>query len=246
MENKLEFDNKKRYHYVLLGFAKFEDILKIMTENLKFYRIANMGPLHEKEIFYDVPGNMLSDSGIVISKQYENGKIRLKVRKISRLQGELKKPSKKFELGVLGKNEEPKDFSLQISSAIESAFNTKFTVDIDAFVRMTEPKIEVLVDANQYQIICGTGYRATMIFENATYRDIATNKKVSRLGVTLQLPSAEYEESRELLDLIDKQISSLARINLSRFEIAEQLLYSEPLDIEELEEQMNEDGEQEQ
>ena len=111
---------------------------------------------------------------------------------------------------------------------------------------MTEPKIEVLVDANQYQIICGTGYRATMIFENATYRDIATNKKVSRLGVTLQLPSAEYEESRELLDLIDKQISSLARINLSRFEIAEQLLYSEPLDLEELEEQMNEDGEQEQ
>lgn len=170
---------------------------------------------------------MLSDSGIVLSKLYEDGKVMFNVRKLSTLPGQLKRPSKKFILGELEVDEEPKDFSLSIASAIENSFNSTFTVDLDAFVKQTVAKIEITVDAVKYKIISGTGYRASILFENALYRDIKTNKKVSQQGVTLQLPLGEENEkcNQELLNVIDKKIEELAPSNLSRFEIAQRLLY---------------------
>ena len=226
MKTKIELENNVKYHYEILGFATFKDIMKKFEENFKFYRIANEGKVNAKEIVYDVPNNMLSNFGIVISKQYEDGKIMLKVRKLSSLKGAMKRPSKKFALGELGKDEEPKDFSLQITQAIENSFNTKFTVDLDAFVKETIPKIQIDIEATKYQLICGTGYRAYMLFENITYRDLKTNNKVMRPSVTLQLPNGnDIPENKEILDTIDKKISELALYNYSRFEIAKQLLY---------------------
>lgn len=233
--SKLEQEKIKRYHYVVIGFGEFKNILRKLDENLKFYRFENQGKTKVKEIIYDVPNNMLSDSGIVLSKLYEDGKVLFNVRKLSTLPGQLKRPSKKFILGELEVDEEPKDFSLNIASAIENSFNTAFTVDLDAFVKQTRPKIEILIDAQKYKIISGTGYRASILFEEAVYRDIKTNKKVSRTGVTLQLPMGEENEkcNNEILNIIDRKIEEIAPNNLSRFEIAKKLLYpQDSIDVE--------------
>lgn len=233
--SKLEQEKIKRYHYVVIGFGEFKNILRKLDENLKFYRFENQGKTKVKEIIYDVPNNMLSDSGIVLSKLYEDGKVLFNVRKLSTLPGQLKRPSKKFILGELEVDEEPKDFSLNIASAIENSFNTAFTVDLDAFVKQTRPKIEILIDAQKYKIIGGTGYRASILFEEAVYRDIKTNKKVSRTGVTLQLPMGEENEkcNNEILNIIDRKIEEIAPNNLSRFEIAKKLLYpQDSIDVE--------------
>ena len=226
-KSKLEQEKIKRYHFVIVGFGEFKNIIRKFDENLKFYRLENQGKTKAREIIYDVPNNMLSDSGIVLSKLYEDGKVMFNVRKLSTLPGQLKRPSKKFILGELEVDEEPKDFSLSIASAIENSFNSTFTVDLDAFVKQTVAKIEITVDAVKYKIISGTGYRASILFENALYRDIKTNKKVSQQGVTLQLPLGEENEkcNQELLNVIDKKIEELAPSNLSRFEIAQRLLY---------------------
>ena len=228
--SKLQFDNARRYHFVLLGFAEFKDIIKKLVSILKFYRLENQGKINSKEIIYDVDDDLLSDSGIVISKLLENGKVFLQVNKLSLLSGELKRASKTYNLGTIGKDEEPKDYSLQITQAIESAFTTQFTVDLDAFVKKTIPKIEVDIEATKYKIIGGSGYRAVMYFEEVIYQDIKTKKKISRPGVTLQLPADNSPENDEILKVIDRQINELALYNLSRFEIAKQLLYPKPIE----------------
>ena len=235
-QNKVEMQQNESYHYVLLGFSTFKDVLKKLGDTMKFYRFENEGKANAKEIIYDVPNNLLSDAGIVISKQFEDGKVLFNVRKISWLPGALKRPSKKFNLGEFQHDEEPKDFSLDISSAIEHSFLTPFTVDLDSIVRQTIPKIEIKINADKVKIIGGTGFRAYIIYENVTYRDIKTNKTVERDDVTLQLSTLEEfaEENKKLLDIIETKVCELGKFNASRFEIAQKLLY--PKDEEETEE----------
>ena len=235
VNDKLEQTNVQNYHYVMLGFADFKKIFKKLEGLLKFYRIENKGKEFAKEIIYDVPDNLLSDAGIVLSKRYETKRIFLNVRKISKLPGEMKRPSKKFILGELESDIEPRNYSLQISSAIENSFSTTFTVDLDSIVKQTIPKIEININSNKYHIIGGTGFRADFFYEIATYKDIKTGKKVDREGVTLQLSNnKEYEEeNKQILDLIDRQIKELALYNLSRFEIAQMLLYPKVVDDDE-------------
>lgn len=230
--SKLELENSREYHFVILGYNEFKDIYASLTSNLNFYRFQNKGKVETKEVIYDVPDNTLTDSGIVISILEENNKHTLKVRKISRLQGNLKRPPKTYVLGRVEKGEEPKDYSLQVSSAIDDAFTINFTTDIDDFVKKTVAKIEVDIEGTRYNIICGSGYRASILFENATYKDLKTGKKVSRAGVTLLLPREPRPESEELLKVIDRKVCELALYNYSRFEIASQLLYPKVSEVE--------------
>lgn len=221
----MEFENYKECHYVILGYAEFKDIYSKFVENLKFYRIASIGKTNSKEIIYDVPENTLTDAGIVISSVQESKKRYLRVKKISLLSGELKRPTKTFILGQLEEDEEPKDYSLQISQAIENSFTMQFTIDVDEVVKKIEPKIEIDIENSKYQLICGTGYRAELYYERAIYKDIESGRKVEREGVTLRLPQTPCKESDELLTMIDRKICELAPYNLTRFEIAKKLLY---------------------
>lgn len=233
ISGKIEMQKFQDYHYILLGFAKFKDVINKLQRYLKFYRIENQGKSTFKEIIYDAPDNILSDAGIVISKQYEEKRIFFEVRKISWLPGALKRPSRKFILGELQTDEEPKDFSLEISAAIENSFSTPFSTDLDSLVRQTFPKIEINIDSEKYMIIGGTGFRAAVIYENVKYKDIKTGKTEIRDDVTVRLfTNEEYqEENKKLFELINREIYELGQFNASRFEIAQKLLY--PKDEEE-------------
>ncbi len=225
LENKTEFENYRECHYVILGFSERKDILAKFVENLKFYRITSQGKSNTKEVIYDVPEKTLTEAGVIISIMKENDKRYLRVKKISLLVGDLKRPTKTYILGRVYDNEEAKDFSMQISQVISNSFTMKFTIDIDDVVKKTEPIIEVDIENTKYLMICGTGYRAQLFFEKATYKDLATGKKVDRDGLTLRLPTQPCKESDELLSMIEKKVCEIAPYNLTRFEIAEKLLY---------------------
>ena len=225
--NKPELEQTVTYHYVLLGFSSFKKVLEKIEGLLNFYRVEPAGKTSAKEVIYDVNGDVLSDAGIVLSKQFEDGKILFNIRKLSLLPGAMKKPSRKLILGELEADEEPKDFSKQISAAIENTFSTPLTMDLDSFIKRTFPKIEIKIVGNKYKIIGGTGFRGLFVHEFATYRDIKTNKKVEREGVVLQLNTLpEYEkENAQFLDFIEREVKELGPYNASRFEIAQKLLY---------------------
>lgn len=229
---KLEMQNTQSYHFVFVGFADFNKVFKLLVANLPYYRFAGKGKSTEKEIFYDVPDELLSNSGLILSKWFDNGNVYFHIRRLARDLDGTKRPSKKFLFGSCEAEDEPKDYSLQLAQAIEHSFTSPFSVDLDSIVKQTKPKFETIIESTKYEIICGTGYRANMEYENALYRDIKTGKKVSRLGITFNFPVEEREETQEILDIIDRKVKGLAVNDLSRFEIAEQLLYTE---FEELE-----------
>lgn len=228
MKEKLEAEVIRKVHYYYIG-KNYKKVIKKLDQNLNYYRLEDQGKFDGKEIVYDVKSNMLSNAGLVLSKQYEGDEATFKVRKISTLPGEFKRPSKKFQLGRADDSETPRDYALQIANAIGDSFSSAFTVDLVSVVRQTEPRIEILVTGRKYKIIGGTGYEAHMLYEIATYKDVASKKKVKRVGFTLKLPKEEkYEtENNEVMDAIEKYCKELVCYEASRFEIAKRLLYPE-------------------
>ena len=227
MEQKLEQHNSESYHYELVGFASFKKVFKTLTENLPYYRISYSFKKLSKEIFYDMPNHLLADAGIALSKYMTDDEASLNVRKIYSVK-ELKKPSEKYLFGYCRSDEEPKDYSYQMAALLESSFRTPFSIDTESIVKQTVPIIEVNLISTKYDIICGTGYRAIMQYENVAYKDLQTGKKVDRVGITFKFPLGNREEKQEILDIIDRKVKGLALNNVSRFEIAKKLLFTEP------------------
>ena len=248
MKNQLQLENVKTYHYMIMGYETFPRILKTLSEELAFYRLSRQNDVIGKEIMYDIPNNTLTDAGIVLSKQYENGRVMFKVRKLSFLPDEMKMPSKKFILQELDSDAEPRDYSLEISSAIENSFSSPFTIDLDAIVREVVPKIEVDIKSEHYLIIGGTGYRGQLFYEHTTYKDVETKKKVEKEGVVLKLPTEEiYEaENKKILDIIDRKVKALGLYNMSRYELAKKALYTTAEEEEKMyEEDATDEGDEE-
>lgn len=242
---KLELQDALSFHFVFVGFAEFENVLKNLKNNLPYYRISFAEKTEEKEVFYDVANELLSSAGLVLSKWYNHGKIYFHVRKISNLKNVSRRFSKKFLFGPCEEKDEPRDYSLQIATAIENSFSSPFTVDLDSMVKRTMPIFDVNVKSEKYDVICGTGYRATLLYENATYRDLDTGKKASRLGVTLNVPIEDRPETAEILDVISKRVLGLAFFDNSRFELGQKLLYSQPEEMPiEYDEDQEEDDEE--
>lgn len=242
--DKLENENTKKIHYLIVG-EKFSKVRDKLNKNLKYYRLAFSNKFSGLEIIYDVPSKLLSNAGLILSKQYEDGKIFFKVRKISKLPGGYKRPSQKFVLGESEEAEAPKDFAMQIAHAISNLYANVFTIDLVSVVRQTEPMYEIDVSGESYEIIGGTGYRAELLNERATYKDIATNKKVKRTGITLIMPSGEkYEkENQIIIQTIDHYCKELVGYEQSRFEIAQRLLHPETIERPKVEINDDEDGE---
>lgn len=230
--NNLELQTNRSYHYVFVGFIKFKEILKKLTVKMPFYKITNVGKQTLKEIFYDVDGNMLSDAGIVLSKSITKKDTFFNVRRLSAVS------RRKYKLDKCAPDDNPKDFAVQIADAIEDSFSTPLSIDLESIVKKTRPIISLDIGKTIYEIVCGSGYRAKIVYEDVEYKDIKTGKKIRQEGATLVVPNEDCEETQEILSIIDKNIAGLSLYNASRFEIAQKLLYStgEKVEIEEDEE----------
>ena len=229
---KLEAEDIKKAHYFFVG-KNCRKTLQKLDNNLPYHRIKDDGTFDGLEIIYDVKSNMLSNAGLVLSKQYDEGKAFFKVRKISTLPGGYKRPSQKFELAEVSGSEAPKDFPVQIANAISNSFSGAFTIDLVSVVRQTVPKIEIKVTGRRFKIHGGTGYQGILLYETAYYRDLETRKKVKRTGFTLVLPKdVKWErENKQILEAINHYCKELVYYQESRFEIAQRLLHPKPVEI---------------
>ena len=215
-----------RVHYDMIrnNESKIVDKLNL---NLGFYSFRPLSKFMATEVIYDTPNDLLSNAGIVLSKQYEKDRIFFKVRKISYLPNDVKRGSKKFELAKCGPRESPKDFALQVATAINNSFSNVFTIDLSEVVKNTIPKLEVEIKGNMYEITGGTGFKGTILFEKVVYKDLLGHKKVKRRGVTFSCPDTpeNKEEMQFVLDGIERYCKELIPYKESRFEIAQRLLF---------------------
>lgn len=240
MEQKLEQHNTQSYHYDFVGFTNLKKVYDTLSEVLHYYRLERGIRRYSKEVFYDVPSQLLADAGIAISKWIEDGKSSLNVRRIFSLK-ELNKPSQKFLFGYCSNDEQPKDYSYQMAAMIESSFKTPFSVDLESIIKQTQQNMIIEMVSDRYNIICGTGYRAIMQYEVVVYRNAITGKKVERNEITFKFPIEDRPEKKEILDAIDRYVKGLSLSKESRFETARKILF--PKGEETTENGSNQDGE---
>lgn len=230
----IEREEMNRYYFALLGYSTFKEVYSKLNELLKFYRIESEGKMLSREIVYDASDNLLTDAGIVLSKKTEEGKTFFNVMKISMLPGELKRMNENHVLKNIPSSQEPKDTSLEITTAIEGLFKRSFSFDLDSIIKLTSPFMEIDVESENYKIIGGTGLRSYLSYEKITYRDIKTNRKEFGEGVVLRLPKDPYyeNENKKILNLIERHIQILWPINMSKFELGKSMLYPKDEDAD--------------
>lgn len=214
-----------KVHYAMIRDNEREIVAKL-DRALGFYRIYFEKNIKGLEIIYDTPNLLLSNAGIVLSKQFESGKCFFKVRKLSYLPTELRRPSEKFYLSECKGSEMPKDYPLQIASAINNAFSNVFKIDLVEVVKQTVPIYEILVKGRLYSLTSGSGMKGQLVFEDNCYKDLVHNKKVKTKGATITMPGENKKEISEVLDGVDRRCKELLRYEESRFEIAQRLLLS--------------------
>lgn len=216
-----------KYHYDMIRDNQ-DKIVDKLNLNLGFFSFRKARKIKGVEVIYDTPNKLLSNAGIVLSKQTDEDGSYFKVRKISKIPTEAKRKSQKFALAKCGTREAPKDFALQVSTAINNSFSNVFTIDLAEVVKKTMPMIEIIVKGDVYDISGGTGFKGSLMFEKVTYKDLVTHKKVKREGVTLVLPSDKiYERDVEaVLEGVERYCKELIPYKESRFEIATRVLAS--------------------
>lgn len=214
-----------KIHYDMIRDNEAQVVEKLDRE-LKFYRILYQKKIRGLEIIYDTPAGLLSGAGIVLSKQFDDNKAFFKVRRISYLPTEFRKPSQKFYLSETNKKDSPKDFPLQIATSINNAFSNVFTIDLVEVVKQTVPKYEIKLKGKLHSLTSGLGMKAQLVFERVIYRDCISGRKVKHHSVTITLPGdPKYKrEVEEIERAVEKSCKELLRYNESRFEIAERLL----------------------
>lgn len=231
METKnIELQKTQNYHYVFAGFTTFDEVLKKMKEKMPYYKISLKEKKIIKEVFYDNEYNMLSDAGIVLSKSTTKKDSYFYLRRLNRV---LKKKNTKYRLeNKCDPDDHPRDYAVKIANAIDNSFSSSLTIDLESIVKKTKEIIEVINKKAIYDIICGSGYRAQIVFEDVSYKDIESGKKVFQEGVTLTVPTGENQETTEILKIIERNIPGLVLYEESRFEIAQKLLYTEEQELE--------------
>ncbi len=242
--HKLEQHNSQSYHYDFVGSTTFKTVYKKLSDSLPYYRVAKSSKNDTREIFYDIPKRLLSEAGIVISKFINGSEASLNVRKLSNVKT-LKRRSTKYLFSECRVDDIPRDFSYELASLIESIFKNPFSVDTEALVKQTEAFLEIDIKAQKYDIICGSGYKAVMLYEDSIYKDLKTGKKIMRNGITFKFPVDDRPEREEVLRAVEKNIKGLAFQNDSRFELAEKLLYktsTEPIELVDIDDEEGEDN----
>lgn len=203
-----------------------QNVIHKLDDELTYYRIYFEKRLKSVEVIYDTPTNLLSNAGIVLSKEFREGKCYFKVKKISYLPTEFRKPNRKFYNAECSARETPKDYPIQIASAINNAFSNIFTIDLVEVVKQTVPIYEIKIKSDVYKIISGMGLKGSFAFEKITYKDMQSGRKEKRLGVTLSLPEDQRfeKEANEVLSAIERKCKELFFYKESRFEIAQRIL----------------------
>ncbi|MBQ8909093.1 MAG: hypothetical protein IJY90_02250 [Clostridia bacterium] len=236
-EKKADFQSNDNYHYVIAGFTRFKDVFKKIKKAMPYYRFGKLPKKKITETFYDNEYNMLSDAGIILSKSATKKDAFFNIRRLSRT---LHKKSKKYKIDSGCQSyDHPRDYAQKIATAIDNMFSASLPIDVENIVKKTKPMIEIILDKTPYEMVCGTGFKGKITHENVTYKDVATGKKVIQESVCLSVPVGDAEETQEILRVIERVTPSLVLFKESRFELAQKLLYPEP--VEEVKQEFDEE-----
>lgn len=229
-----------RYNYdIIIDNEKFS--LAKMTRKLGFYTILFESKIKEIETVYDTDKFLLTGAGLIIRKKTTPERTYFSLVRISSMKNIQHREKKSF-LGECEPKDRPSDFPVQIAEEINKVFNNLFTINVVDIVKHCTPYLRTEVTGNRYKIVSGTGYEATITFENLKVRDMRTGRKAKKRIFALKMEAdPNYERERQqILDVVEKYCKELVPIDRNRFEIS-QVMVKPPTVKQETSEDSKED-----
>jgi len=210
----------KKYEAVNnIAFAKFLGF----AQGLKFQKLYYLGKDTCVETYFDTANHLLNHSGIILSRIKEDDNVFFKVESTSSLSNILNKIGKEVFVHKVGENDKLADHGFYIKDGITSLFQSSFSIDLDNVIKNAEPKMEVRINADIYDIVSGTGMRAKLALENKTVVNFETNRVYSVQSLTIKLesnPNAYLDEFNKLNDLIQKNCKDFILVDENQFDWA--------------------------
>ena len=185
----VEINKKDIVKYQALTDKPFGKIMAL-EQYLKFYKFQPCGNIKFSEVFYDTPNDMLTKTGILLSRVQEDDKVYFKVAPMKTIKSA--PTSKVFAHKVLAKDK-LKDHAFYLVDGIKGLFNTPFSIDLENVIKNSVPKIAYYIDSQCIRVISGSGFRSYMCLEDIRYENFDTKRQEKSHGLTVKLDSpAQY------------------------------------------------------
>lgn len=217
---KVNTETTKKYEAVdekafknFLGFA----------HGLKFQKLNYVDGDNCKETYYDTPAHLLTKSGIILSRFEEGSNVFFKVETAKSLSKILNKLNKEVFVHKVGYGDKLSDHAFYIKDGITSLYSTPFSVDLENIINSAVPTMEVVISAQVYELVSGTGMRARVALENKQVRNFETNRKYKVQSMTIKLEGnieLYKNDFIEFNDMIQKNCKDLMPIDESQYDWA--------------------------
>jgi len=210
----------KKYEAVnSVAFSKF----LAFAQGLKFQKLYYLGKDTCTETYYDTANHLLNHTGIILSRVKENDNIFFKVEGTSSLSEVLNKIGKEVFVHKVGENDNLTDHGFYIKDGITSLFQRTFSIELENVIKNAEPKMEIKINADIYDIVSGTGMRGKLALENKVVINFETNRTYSVQSLTVKLesnPDAYLDEFENLNQLIQKNCKDFILVDEDQFDWA--------------------------
>lgn len=186
------------------------------------YQLRNDGRVSKQYIYYDTENLDLYKSGIALFRTIINGKHTLTMT-LERLYNEgLQTNSKKYNQINLNPRDSIFDYPEFLRNSFKNMWDGFLNMDPDYLLKKLAITYSIETTSFEYKLINGTGFKATLSFDNDSYTDHKTNKKAESLFLTVYQHSREdtNEEYENLLSKIERYCKSLTHINKTKVDLA--------------------------
>ena len=226
---KINTDTTKKYEAV--SDTAFKNFLNF-AKHLKFQKITRIGSDAVKETYYDTPAHLLNKSGIVLSRFQEGSNVFFKVENASFMSKVLNKLQKEVFVHKVGASDKISDHTFYIKDGITSLFSTPFSIDLANVVKNAEPKMEVEIKAEVYQLTSGTGMRAKIALEEKFVKNFETKRKYQVKGLTIKLENNTAQSFKDdfekFNELLQKNCKEFLLIDENQFDFASKVTKALP------------------
>ncbi|MFQ6724534.1 MAG: hypothetical protein ACLRFE_04315 [Clostridia bacterium] len=186
------------------------------------YQLRDDGMINKQYIYYDTDNLDLYKSGIALFKTVVNGKHTLTMT-MERFYTEGFQPysNKHNEIQI-----QPRDSIFTHTDFLRNSFKNMWdgflNIDPDYLLKKLTVTYSITTLSHEYKLSNGTGFKATLSFDNDKYLDQRTNKKAESLFVTVYQHSREdtNDEFENLISKIERYCKTLTYINKTKVDMA--------------------------
>ncbi len=218
----VKVNNTTTKKYEAIDDGAFKNFLNFAS-SLKFQKVNYLNSDYCKETYFDTPAHLLSKAGVILSRFEEGNSVFFKVETTASLSKILNKLNKEVFVHKVGFNDKLSDHAFYIKDGITSLYSNPFSVDLENIINNSIPYIEIVINAQVYELISGTGMRAKFALENKKVKNFETKRKYKVQSITLKLdgnPEVYEKEFAELDALIQKRCKKILAIDENQFDWA--------------------------